>query len=264
MTRHIQEPIANHSQTTRKCEPGHGLIQVIAFDLDDTLWAVKPIIINAEQRLDDWLKQEVPGLIYDVGSMRQLRHELLKEEPGLVNKITEFRRRLIERAMLLSHINGNEATDLSNRAMDVFLTARNQVKFFDGTIETLSILAERFILGALTNGNADISRLGLDTYFSFAFSAEEVGAPKPADNLFRRALAHTHTEPRQMIYVGDNPVLDIDAANRVGLHTVWVKHHAGQENTGETSADENIDQIKQLPQAIDRMLARFNADHAGE
>ena len=195
--------------------------------------------------------------------MRELRHELLEEEPDLGNKITEFRRRLIEHAMLLSQIDDNHATDLSHQAMDVFLTARNEVEFFEGAIETISMLADQFILGALTNGNADIKRLGLDSYFSFAFSAEEVGAPKPADNLFRRALAHTRTEPRQMIYVGNDPVHDIDAANRVGLHTVWVQH-PGQENTGETTADEKIDHIRQLPEAINRMLTRFNADPIGE
>ncbi|MCZ6501564.1 MAG: HAD-IA family hydrolase [Gammaproteobacteria bacterium] len=237
------------------------MIRVIAFDLDDTLWAVKPVIINAEKRLNDWLKQEIPQLNYDVSSMRELRHELLEEDPNLGNRITEFRRRLIERAMLLSQV--DQATELSHQAMDVFLIARNEVEFFEGAIETISMLANQFILGALSNGNADIRRLGLDGYFSFAFSAEEVGAPKPANDLFRRALAHTRTKPGQMIYVGDNPVLDIDAAIRAGLHTVWVQH-PGQENTGETRADEEINDIRQLPEAINRMSARFNADHIGE
>ncbi len=66
-----------------------------------------------------------------------------------------------------------------------------------------------------------------------------------------------------MLYVGDNPVLDIDVANHIGMHTVWVKH-PGQENTGETSADETIEHIGDLPKAVNRILGRFNADHAGE
>ena len=69
------------------------VIKVIAFDLDDTLWAVKPVIIRAEQRLDSWLKTHVPELRYDVHSMRELRHELLRQEPELGKKITELRRR---------------------------------------------------------------------------------------------------------------------------------------------------------------------------
>ena len=105
------------------------MIRVIAFDLDDTLWAVRPVIINAEKRLNDWLKQEVPQLNYDVSRMRELRHELLEDEPNLGDRITEFRRRLIERAMLLSQIDDNKATELSHRAMDVFLIARNEVEF---------------------------------------------------------------------------------------------------------------------------------------
>ena len=81
------------------------MIQVIAFDLDDTLWSVGPIIFKAERRLNDWLQQEVPQILYDVDSMRSLHHELLELEPDLGNKITESRRRLIERALLLSKIN---------------------------------------------------------------------------------------------------------------------------------------------------------------
>jgi|TARA_B100001964_G_C14261588_1_gene615845 putative hydrolase of the HAD superfamily len=239
------------------------LIQVIAFDLDDTLWSVGPIIFKAERRLNDWLQQEVPQILYDVDSMRSLHHELLELEPDLGNKITESRRRLIERALLLSKINIDEATELSHQAMDVFLEARNEIVFFEGALEAISLLANQFTLGALTNGNADIKKIGLDSYFSFAFSAEEVGAPKPAENLFRQALAHTNTRPQQMLYVGDNPVLDIDVANNIGMHTVWIKH-PGQENTGETSADEAIEHISDLPQAVNRILSRFNADHVGE
>ena len=54
-----------------------------------------------------------------------------------------------------------------------------------------SALARRHRLGALTNGNADIARLGLDRFFRFAFSAADVGAAKPAPEMFRAALLHT-------------------------------------------------------------------------
>ena len=60
------------------------MIEVIAFDLDDTLWAVRPIIINAEKRLNGWLFQHVPHIKYDVVGMRALRHDLLDEEPDLI------------------------------------------------------------------------------------------------------------------------------------------------------------------------------------
>jgi HAD superfamily hydrolase (TIGR01549 family) len=232
------------------------MIKVIAFDLDDTLWAVGPIIINAENRLNDWLFQHVPRIKYDVVGMRALRHELLGEEPDLINKITEFRRRIIMRALQHSDIDDARASELSHQAMAVFLEARNEIVFFEGAMDAIIELSSEFTLGALTNGNANIVQLGLDRYFSFAFSAEEVGAPKPAHNLFDKALAHTGTEPHQMVYVGDDPVLDVDSANNRGLHTILVRNPA-KDKPGTTTADENVDHIKHLPKAVERLLAKL-------
>jgi putative hydrolase of the HAD superfamily len=185
-----------------------------------------------------------------------LRHELLGEEPDLINKITEFRRRIIMRALQHSDIEVARASELSHQAMAVFLAARNEIVFFEGAMDAIIELSSEFTLGALTNGNANIAQLGLDRYFSFAFSAEEVGAPKPAHNLFDKALAHTGTEPHQMVYVGDDPVLDVDSANIRGLHTIWVKNPA-KDKPGTTTADENVDHIKHLPKAVERLLAKL-------
>lgn len=228
------------------------VIKVIAFDLDDTLWAVKPVIIRAEQRLDSWLKTHVPELRYDVHSMRELRHELLRQEPELGKKITELRRRIIQQAMRMSDISSRRATHLANEAIEVFLAARNDIQFFAGALASLEELSKRYVLGALSNGNADIRRIGLEGIFTFAFSAETVGAPKPDPRLFHAALAHTRTQPTEMVYVGDDPKLDIDAAKRVGLHTIWMKNPERIE-AGETVADEAIDDISDLPAAVNRL-----------
>ncbi|MGV0035358.1 MAG: HAD family hydrolase [Candidatus Azotimanducaceae bacterium WSBS_2022_MAG_OTU7] len=126
-------------------------------------------------------------------------------------------------ASLNAHLNEQDATSCAQSAMEIFLAARNDV-VFEGTLETLRNVAQSFQLGAITNGNADIYRLGLNDCFQlFAFSAEQVGAPKPAPDLFHAALAHTGCEPAQMVYVGDDPIKDVDAANEVGLHTIWMR-----------------------------------------
>ena len=56
------------------------MIRVVAFDLDDTLWHVDPVIIRAEEKLGDWLQQEVPGMRYGVKDMRQFRERVLQED----------------------------------------------------------------------------------------------------------------------------------------------------------------------------------------
>ena len=228
-------------------------IQVIAFDLDDTLWDNRPIILRAERMLADWLADNVPGLGYDTESLRALRAQVLEESPELAGKVTELRRQVIRRALLASGVESDRAARLADAGMDVFLEARNQIELFDGALATLEHLAERYVLGALTNGNADIRRLGLEQVFSFAFSAEDVGAPKPAPRLFEAAIAHTEVEPHQMVYVGDHPELDVDAANRAGLRTIWVRASDARA-PGETRADIVVTHVNEIPDRLVSLL----------
>ncbi len=224
------------------------MIKVIGFDLDDTLWEVTPVIIRAEQHLNEWLKRTVPTLKYDVVTMRSLREEVLKREPQLAKQITELRRQIIFTALKLSDISQADAEGISNEAIEVFLEARNQIEFFDGALDALRVLEVNHRLGALSNGNADIHRIGLSHLFEFAFSAEDVGAPKPDLALFQRALTHTGVEPHNMVYVGDDPILDVDAAKEAGLKTIWLDH--GKKPQGRSRPDVTIKHIRDLPEAI--------------
>ncbi len=228
------------------------MIKVIGFDLDDTLWSVKPVIEKAETRLDEWLTANLSEMKYTMTTMRALREEVLQEMPELLHRITALRRCIIERAMLLSGIGKTDAAHLSNEAMKVFLAARNDIEFHEGAMEAIVELSDRYILGALTNGNADIDRLGLRPYFSFSFSAEQVGAPKPEPDLFEHALSYTQVSPDEMIYVGDNPVLDIDAANNLGLHTIWI--NIGHREPGMTTADVTINHVRDLTDAVGTII----------
>jgi len=230
------------------------VIRVIAFDLDDTLWNVAPVIERAELILAKWLEKKVPGYSYEPSDLKPIRETLLNEDPTLAHRLTAFRQRLIETS-LLSRLDRKSAANHAEGAMEIFLTARNEVQFFEGALETLRNTAQSFQLGAITNGNADIYRLGLNDCFSFAFSAEQVGAPKPAPDLFHAALAHTGCEPSQMVYVGDDPIKDVDAANEVGLHTIWMKTK-DRSIEGETNPDETITDIRALPNAIKKLVDR--------
>jgi len=230
------------------------MIRVIAFDLDDTLWNVGPVIIRAEKILANWLEREVPGYSYEPAKLKPVRETLLNEDPTLSHRLTAFRQKLIE-ASLLPLLDTKNAASHAEGAMEVFLTARNQVEFFEGALDTLRNIAKNFQLGAITNGNADIYRLGLNDCFSFAFSAEQVGAPKPAPDLFHAALAHTGCEPTQMVYVGDDPIKDVDAANEVGLHTIWMRSSSVSVK-GNSNPDETINDIRELPDAIRKLVDR--------
>ncbi|MDA9679946.1 HAD family hydrolase [Gammaproteobacteria bacterium] len=230
------------------------MIRIIAFDLDDTLWDVGPVISHAELALSKWLERQVPGYRYESSNQKPIREALLNEDPTLSYRLTAFRKKIIETS-LLSRLGKKNAAIHAEGAMEIFLAARNEVNFFEGTLDTLRNLAQSFKLGAITNGNADIYRLRLDNLFSFAFSAEQVGAPKPAPDLFLAALAHTGCEPAQMVYVGDDPIKDIDAANQVGLRTIWMRSQ-NRPVVGESDPDVTINNIQELPEAIRKLVDR--------
>jgi FMN phosphatase YigB (HAD superfamily) len=74
----------------------------------------------------------------------------------------------------------------------------------------------------LSNGNADIHRLGLGDRFEFALNADQVGQAKPHPLMFQQMLQRAGVAPEQVIHVGDHPEHDILGAQNCGLHTLWV------------------------------------------
>ena len=234
------------------------MIRLIGFDLDDTLWDVIPVIVRAEAFLDNWLKENAAELNFTVIEMRQFRNEVLTEQPELADRITELRKQIIKKAMMSSGINNHRSELLSNKAIDIFLDARNQIELFEGVEDVLSTLSDNYTVCALSNGNADIDRLGLGHLFHFSFSAEQVGKPKPAHHLFSAALSHTKLTAEEMIYIGDDPLLDVDAAKELGIHAIWMDR--GRKSPGVSKADKTITSILQLPGAIQEIVDRKSAN----
>jgi len=56
-----------------------------------------------------------------------------------------------------------------------------------------------------------------------------------------------------MIYVGDDPVLDIDAANHAGLRTIWLNRK--NKSAGETAADVIISDIAEVVEAVEELAS---------
>lgn len=203
-------------------------LKLITFDLDDTLWDVKPTIIKASKILREWLLQRIPDAEpwLRPEAQREIWKQILEEAPELQHNLGELRRRVIENSIRRSGLDQKTAVEISINALDVFLEERHKVVYFEGTLESLDLLSKQFILAALTNGNADISRLGLDSYFSFAHTSASVGLGKPHPEIFHQALqsakALTGQEvlAGQTLHVGDHPDLDIAAAAAVGMHTL--------------------------------------------
>ena len=229
-------------------------IRVVTFDLDNTLWDVNRVLGNAERTLRTWFDEKVPELNqkFDREGLLALRTRIVEENPEISHNLTELRRTTFLRSIEQCGYDASSAFRLADEAMVVFLDARHDVTFFDGALEVLEELASRYVLGALSNGNADVFRLGLGDFFSFDYSAAKVGASKPAPDMFHAALEHAGADPEQMVHVGDHPEDDIRAAADLGIHTVWV-NLTGEPYPDDAPATVEVTDLREVPSRIDEL-----------
>ena len=227
-------------------------IQLVTFDLDDTLWDVAPVMRGAEATLRDWLGQHAPRLgEFTTEALWAIRERLLQADPALKHRLSELRRRILFNALEQAGYVPDEANELAEAGFKVFLEARHAVELFPEVHPTLELLANRYMLGVLTNGNADVSRLGLADYFRFSLCAEELGVGKPDPHPFREALKRGGVEAAHAVHIGDHPLDDIGGAQRAGMRAIWFNpggitwQHPG-------GPDAEIGSLSELPPLLDR------------
>jgi putative hydrolase of the HAD superfamily len=233
-------------------------IQLITFDLDDTLWDTAPVIASAEVILREWLTEHAPNLgAVPVEHLWSIRERVLSNEPSLKHRISALRRRVLFHALEEAGYGHTEAFDLADQGFEVFLHARHQLEIFPEVQPTLEILANHYALGVVTNGNADVRRLGLADYFKFALCAEDIGIAKPDARLFHEALLRGGATAETAVHIGDHPGDDIAGAQQAGLRAIWF-NPAGKAWEAEKAPDAEIRSLNELP----GLLARWNSASA--
>jgi putative hydrolase of the HAD superfamily len=196
-------------------------IQAITLDLDDTLWPVWPTIAQAELRLQEWLLQRAPGTAALFASPHQrhtLREQAETDWPAQHHDLSFMRREMIRLGLQRSA----EDQTLADPAFEVFFAARQQVNLFADALPALERLAERWPVLALSNGNADVQRIGIGHLFCGSLSARDVGVGKPDARIFQAAASKLQLAPAQILHVGDDESLDVLGALQVGMQAAWV------------------------------------------
>ncbi|GIX37145.1 MAG: hydrolase [Silanimonas sp.] len=195
-------------------------IRALSFDLDDTLWPIWPVIERAESALHAYLAAHCPrtAAAFPVPAMRALREQVAREYPELAHDFTAQRLICLERALQAS----GEDPAHARPAFEALYAERNRVTFFDDALPALDALGAHYPLAALTNGNADLARIGIAPRFSVIVAARDIGIAKPERAIFVHTTARLGFEPHEVLHVGDDPWLDIAGAARAGLRTCWV------------------------------------------
>lgn len=231
------------------------MIKCITFDLDDTLWAVHPVVKVANMQMLDWLTLNAPLFNVDEGisGLNQLRKRVLSEQPDIKHSVTRIRIEVLRLGLLDAGYDAEKANELAEQSFAVFHKARQEVAFFEHALNVVEGLkADGYIVGAISNGNADIHQVGLSHCMDFQFSADEVGVEKPDPEIFSRMLKHTGLRPEEVVHIGDHPVHDIEGARKSGLWSIWVNLEDAAWN-GSQRADEDVNCLSQIPEAVQRI-----------
>lgn len=196
------------------------VIKAVLFDLDDTLWPIIPVIKRAEILLYDWLRVHAPAVAQriTIESMRERRQALMATDP-----VYQLDLRTLRHAVLTEAFNdaGLDAT-MVDKAMEVFSRARNEVTPFADVLPTLTRLRERVTLGSVSNGVADLHAIGIAHYFQASVAAHRCGFMKPHPEIFHAACTELGIAPHEAVYVGDDPLLDVEGAQKAGLQGIWM------------------------------------------
>ena len=223
-------------------------ISCITFDLDDTLWESGSVLANAETRFYEWLARTCPDIAHahSYDALVAHRHAHYASIPEIRHDLT--RARLSWLTSLLREW-GYES-GLADAGFRVFREHRNTVTLFDDVTRVLGKLGERFMLGAITNGNADVHRIGIGHHFDFVVTPAEAGAAKPDSAIFELALRTAGALPENVVHVGDDPMRDVAGAAAIGLRTVWMNPE-GRPWPGERRPGAEIRRLDTLISVID-------------
>lgn len=219
-------------------------IRAVTLDLDDTLWAIEPVIRRAEAMLWRWLTTNFPRVEkrWSPERLVELRSLLIDDFPNMTHDFRFLRKQGLERIALDS----GYTADLVEPAFAVFDAERNNVELFPEVLAELDWLAEHFTLIAVTNGNADLRTIGIARYFDGIVTAASAGAAKPARPIFEAAIEHAGMSPSEVLHVGDHAESDVQGARNAGMRTVWVNRAAVRWPENVDAPDATVDNMSGL------------------
>jgi putative hydrolase of the HAD superfamily len=195
-------------------------IRALTLDLDDTLWPVLPALERADQAVDAWLRQHHPDVAsaWPITAMRELRARVAAERLDLAHDFTTQRQLTLQQAFAACGVDDAPIEAL----WEIYFAARNRVELYPDSLPALERITARWPLASLTNGNADLQRVGIHAHFAHHICARDSGVAKPDPRIFLAAAERLGVLPEQILHVGDDPAMDMAGARDAGLRTAWI------------------------------------------
>jgi len=198
-------------------------LKAICFDIDDTLFSTTEFAEKARkesiaQMIRYGLKVSEKDALYE---LKEVIHEFTSNYEHHFDKLLL---RFPDEA-----INGiNPAILVAAGVVGYHETKFRQLRPYPDVVEVLDTLSRSdLILGIISAGLAikqaeKLVRLDVYRYLNpeAIFISDQIGISKPNIKLYQKACKRLSLDPSHVMYIGDNPIADIDPTNQLGMITV--------------------------------------------
>jgi FMN hydrolase / 5-amino-6-(5-phospho-D-ribitylamino)uracil phosphatase len=201
-------------------------IKAITFDLDDTLYDNSMIVDKAEEEMMKSLQQYEPLQDLTLALFYQEKQAKLAINPEIYHDVVVWRIATIKSLLSKTNIPVSQHTKIIDNAVNCFDTWRHKIDVPQSTHILLAKLAKKYSLGVITNGNVDINRIGLGSYFQFSLRGGPDGRSKPFPEIFDLAGRKLAIPHKNILHVGDNLETDVNGAVNSGYLACWINTFA--------------------------------------
>ncbi|MEK9629158.1 MAG: HAD family hydrolase [Nitrospinota bacterium] len=187
---------------------------------------VKPM-----QKVHEFLKNQnlsLPGLDELLTQSRKIFRPMI-EDSRKTNQEARFE---IVLEKLMRHFDIPLNGDVSlNKLLEIYyLEVYSERQVYPEVISVLESLKNMGVrMGVVSNTTNpgfmkrnEMQAVGLNPFFEFAIYSSETSYRKPHPSIFNLAIENLELNPEEILFVGDNPQLDIIGAQNSGMKSAWI------------------------------------------
>ncbi|MBT3297549.1 HAD-IA family hydrolase [archaeon] len=218
------------------------MIKALVFDLDDTLYDNTNYWLGAFKDISFYLEKEY-------GVEKNETYSILFK---IFNENKSMYSHLFDDLITELNITPPSKDNLIKEMVKIFHSHKPELELYDDTLLTLNELKKEYKLGIITNGKYPtqmnkIRLLGLEKYFEVIICPEYINR-KPKSQSYFEMLGKLGFSNKEVIYVGDNPLVDFIGAKEAGLITIRIMKGPFKDMvvSSELDAEFKINNLKEI------------------
>lgn len=198
--------------------------KAISFDLDDTLYSNFPIMMATDEKMVAYFSQLLPNNSqpYDYRFWEKYKQQALHDFPELIHDVGELRLKSYSLGIKALGFNDHQSLLMAKKALEYFVIERSNFTVPENIHQLLATLKKHWLIIAISNGNVDTKKIGINHYFDAIYHAGNGLKQKPDADMFSRTCQRFQLTAEEILHVGDCGVNDVYGAHDFGCQTAWV------------------------------------------